>query len=175
MPSHAPRSHTLFSSKCIHLLEWFDHRNHICLVSELLGMCVYDFLKENDFQPFPRTHIQEFAKQLLGSVACEFIHSSSVVPLWLPFSLARSQAHPHWPQTGEYSPSQQHISNGQLHAPKFRQGKFELSWNFYSSLMCCSATYEDDIKAHSRWYRYSIDWFWKCHFPRRISLKRGIN
>lgn len=59
-----------FSSKCIHLLHWFDHRNHICLVSELLGMCVYDFLKENEFAPFPRNHIQSFARQLLGSVAC---------------------------------------------------------------------------------------------------------
>lgn len=34
-------------------------------------MCVYDFLKENDFAPFPRHHIQSFARQLLGSVACE--------------------------------------------------------------------------------------------------------
>lgn len=34
-------------------------------------MCVYDFLKENDFAPFPRYHIQSFAKQLLGSVACK--------------------------------------------------------------------------------------------------------
>ncbi len=59
-----------FYSKCIHLLNWFDYRNHICLVSELLGMCVYDFLKENDFAPFPRDHIQSFARQLLGSVAC---------------------------------------------------------------------------------------------------------
>lgn len=33
-------------------------------------MCVYDFLKENEFAPFPRHHIQSFAKQLLGSVAC---------------------------------------------------------------------------------------------------------
>jgi hypothetical protein len=33
-------------------------------------MCVYDFLKENDFAPFPRDHIQSFAQQLLGSVAC---------------------------------------------------------------------------------------------------------
>lgn len=33
-------------------------------------MCVYDFLKENDFSPFPRQHIQAFARQLLGSVAC---------------------------------------------------------------------------------------------------------
>lgn len=33
-------------------------------------MCVYDFLKENDFAPFPRHQIQSFARQLLGSVAC---------------------------------------------------------------------------------------------------------
>jgi dual-specificity kinase len=67
--SAPPFDVTLFS-KCIHLLNWFDYRNHICLVSELLGMCVYDFLKENDFAPFPRDHIQSFAQQLLGSVAC---------------------------------------------------------------------------------------------------------
>lgn len=33
-------------------------------------MCLYDFLKENEFAPFPRHHIQDFARQLLGSVAC---------------------------------------------------------------------------------------------------------
>ena len=36
-------------------------------------MCVYDFLKENDFAPFPRHHIQPFARQLLGSVACKTV------------------------------------------------------------------------------------------------------
>ncbi|KAL4062856.1 kinase-like domain-containing protein [Scleroderma citrinum] len=63
--------------KCIHLLHSFDHRNHICLVSELLGMCVYDFLKENEFAPFPRHHIQSFARQLLGSVA--FLHDLRLI------------------------------------------------------------------------------------------------
>jgi serine/threonine protein kinase len=67
-------------SKCIHLLNWFDHRNHICLVSELLGMCVYDFLKENEFAPFPRHHIQDFARQLFGSVACKSSHPRR--PYW---------------------------------------------------------------------------------------------
>lgn len=71
--STVPRFIFSFFSKCIHLLNWFDYRNHICLVSELLGMCVYDFLKENDFAPFPRDHIQSFAQQLLGSVACMFL------------------------------------------------------------------------------------------------------
>ncbi|KIJ52597.1 hypothetical protein M422DRAFT_58711 [Sphaerobolus stellatus SS14] len=63
--------------KCIHLLEYFDHKNHICIVTELLGKCVYDFLKENDFTPFPRAHIQAFARQLLDSVA--FLHSLRLV------------------------------------------------------------------------------------------------
>ncbi|KAJ2963440.1 hypothetical protein NQZ79_g1488 [Umbelopsis isabellina] len=56
-------------NKCIHLLEWFDFRNHICMVFELLGQSVFDFLKENEFHPFPPHHIQHFAKQLLTSVA----------------------------------------------------------------------------------------------------------
>lgn len=62
---------------CIHLLHWFDHRNHVCLVSELLGMCVYDFLKENEFAPFPRHHILSFARQLLDSVA--FLHDLRLI------------------------------------------------------------------------------------------------
>ncbi|KAL0060827.1 Apoptosis-inducing factor 1 [Marasmius tenuissimus] len=65
------------TNKCIHLLQWFDHRNHICLVSELLGMCLFDFLKENEFAPFPRHHIQAFARQLLGSVS--FLHRESLI------------------------------------------------------------------------------------------------
>lgn len=44
-------------------------------------MCIYDFLKENDFKPFPRAHIQLFAKQLLSSVACEFITTSFCIRL----------------------------------------------------------------------------------------------
>ncbi|KAF9046842.1 kinase-like protein [Hymenopellis radicata] len=63
--------------KCVHLVHWFDHKNHICLVTELLGMCVYDFLKDNDFAPFPRHQIQSFARQLLGSVA--FLHDLKLV------------------------------------------------------------------------------------------------
>jgi dual-specificity kinase len=69
-------------------MHWFDHRNHICIVSELLGMCVYDFLKENEFAPFPHPHIQSFAKQLLGSVACEctFLTFSSCLVLTSMYS-----------------------------------------------------------------------------------------
>ncbi|KAF7723084.1 dual specificity protein kinase kns1 [Apophysomyces ossiformis] len=64
-------------NKCIHLLEWFDYRNHICMVFELLGQSVFDFLKANEFRPFPADHIQQFAKQLLTSVA--FLHDLKLI------------------------------------------------------------------------------------------------
>lgn len=64
-------------NKCIHLEEYFDFRNHPCLVSELYGMSVFDFLKQNAFQPFPERHIQDFAKSLLKSV--QFLHRLKLV------------------------------------------------------------------------------------------------
>lgn len=66
-----PSEPELMCSKCIHLEEYFDYRNHPCIVSELYGMSVFDFLKQNSFQPFPEKHIQDFAKSLLRSVECE--------------------------------------------------------------------------------------------------------
>ncbi|KAI8050702.1 kinase-like domain-containing protein [Thamnidium elegans] len=64
-------------NKCIHLVEWFDHRNHICMVFELLGQSVFDFLKSNQFKPFPHSQIQQLAKQLFTSVA--FLHDLKLV------------------------------------------------------------------------------------------------
>ncbi|KAI8887035.1 kinase-like protein [Backusella circina FSU 941] len=64
-------------NKCIHLVEWFDHKNHICMVFELLGQSVFDFLKANQFKPFPNHQIQQLGKQLLTSVA--FLHDLKLV------------------------------------------------------------------------------------------------
>jgi dual-specificity kinase len=58
-------------NKCIHLRHCFDFRNHICIVTDLYGQSVFDFLKANSFTPFPNSHIQLFARQLLTSVACK--------------------------------------------------------------------------------------------------------
>jgi len=63
--------------KCIHLLDVFDYCNHICIVTELLSLSVFDFLKDNQYSPFPASHIQSFAKQLLSSVA--FLHELRLV------------------------------------------------------------------------------------------------
>ena len=59
-------------NKCIHLRDSFDFRNHICIVTDLLGQSVFDFLKGNGFVPFPSSQIQNFARQLFTSVACKF-------------------------------------------------------------------------------------------------------
>lgn len=58
-------------NKCIHLRDCFDFRNHICIVTDLLGQSVFDFLKGNGFVPFPSSQIQQFARQLFTSVACQ--------------------------------------------------------------------------------------------------------
>ncbi|KAJ9092796.1 hypothetical protein QFC21_006672 [Naganishia friedmannii] len=63
--------------KCIHLLDTFDWRNHICLVTPLYGQSVFDFLKENKFQPFPEKHIQSFAASLLDSL--KFLHRLNLI------------------------------------------------------------------------------------------------
>ncbi|KAK9473159.1 kinase-like domain-containing protein [Dipodascopsis tothii] len=64
-------------NRCIHLRDCFDYRNHICIVTDLLGISVFDFLKSNSFVPFPASHIQQFAKQLLTSVM--FLHELNLI------------------------------------------------------------------------------------------------
>ena len=58
-------------NRCIHLRDCFDFRGHICIVMDLLGQSVFDFLKANSFVPFPNSQIQNFARQLFTSVACK--------------------------------------------------------------------------------------------------------
>lgn len=64
-------------NRCIHLRDCFDYRGHICIVMDLLGSSVFDFLKGNNFVPFPNSQIQSFARQLLTSVA--FLHDLNLI------------------------------------------------------------------------------------------------
>jgi dual-specificity kinase len=64
-------------NRCIQLIDAFDWRGHICIVTPLLGLSVFDFLKSGGFVPFPGSHIQAFARQLLGSIA--FLHDLNLV------------------------------------------------------------------------------------------------
>ena len=77
-------------NKCIHLRDCFDFRNHICIVTDLLGQSVFDFLKGNGFVPFPSSQIQSFARQLFTSVACM---PSSLLCLGFDWRCASSVLH----------------------------------------------------------------------------------
>ncbi|KAJ8431422.1 hypothetical protein Cgig2_004454 [Carnegiea gigantea] len=39
--------------RCVQIRNWFDYRNHICIVFEKLGPSLYDFLRKNNYRPFP--------------------------------------------------------------------------------------------------------------------------
>ncbi|XP_062024530.1 serine/threonine-protein kinase AFC3 isoform X1 [Rosa rugosa] len=57
------------NSCCVQIRDWFDYRNHICIVFEKLGPSLFDFLKRNKYCPFPVDLVREFGRQLLESVA----------------------------------------------------------------------------------------------------------
>ncbi|ORY88840.1 kinase-like domain-containing protein [Leucosporidium creatinivorum] len=63
--------------KCIPLIDHFEHVGHVCFATPLLGPSVFDFLKENQYSPFPYSHVQSFARQLLTSVG--FVHRKRYV------------------------------------------------------------------------------------------------
>ncbi|XWS72582.1 hypothetical protein CRYUN_Cryun02cG0052200 [Craigia yunnanensis] len=56
-------------SLCVQIRNWFDYRNHICIVFEKLGPSLFDYLKRNKYCPFPVDLVREFGRQLLESVA----------------------------------------------------------------------------------------------------------
>lgn len=63
-----------FYSRCVQMLEWFEHHGHVCIVFELLGLSTYDFIKENGFLPFRLDHIRQMAYQICKSVNCKYMH-----------------------------------------------------------------------------------------------------
>ncbi|XP_074561088.1 serine/threonine-protein kinase AFC2-like [Curcuma longa] len=65
------------SNHCVQIRNWFDYRNHICIVFEKLGPSLYDFLWKNGYQPFPIDLVREIGRQLLESAA--FMHDLQLI------------------------------------------------------------------------------------------------
>lgn len=63
--------------QCLLLRECFDYKNHICLVTDLFGKSVYDFMCNNGCSRFPGSHVQAIAKQLIRSVC--FLHDLGII------------------------------------------------------------------------------------------------
>lgn len=59
-------------SHCVVMYDAFSLDGHYCMVFESLGPSLYDFLKRNNYQPFPMVCVQDFTIQLLQ--ALEFLH-----------------------------------------------------------------------------------------------------
>ncbi|KAK3158367.1 hypothetical protein QOZ80_2AG0136210 [Eleusine coracana subsp. coracana] len=64
-------------SSCVQIRNWFDYRNHICIVFERLGPSLYDFLKKNNYRSFPIALVWDVAKQLLECIA--FMHELRLI------------------------------------------------------------------------------------------------
>ncbi|XP_020576874.1 serine/threonine-protein kinase AFC2-like isoform X2 [Phalaenopsis equestris] len=69
--------HQESSSLCVQIRNWFDYRNHICIVFEKLGPSLYDFLRKNGYRPFPIDLVREIGRQLFESVA--FMHDLRLI------------------------------------------------------------------------------------------------
>ena len=50
-------------------IECFVHKNHTCLVFEMLEQNLYDFLKNNKFQPLPLKYIRPITHQVLTALS----------------------------------------------------------------------------------------------------------
>ncbi|XP_011005619.1 PREDICTED: serine/threonine-protein kinase AFC2 isoform X1 [Populus euphratica] len=69
--------HDKGGNRCVQIRNWFDYRNHICIVFEKLGPSLYDFLRKNNYRSFPIDHVREIGRQLLECVA--FMHDLRMI------------------------------------------------------------------------------------------------
>ncbi|KAJ6869092.1 hypothetical protein NC651_033994 [Populus alba x Populus x berolinensis] len=69
--------HDKGGNRCVQIRNWFDYRNHICIVFEKLGPSLYDFLRKNNYRSFPIDHVREIGRQLLECVA--FMHDLHMI------------------------------------------------------------------------------------------------
>jgi CDC-like kinase len=61
-------------SLCVALLDSFDYYGHMCIAFDMLGLSVFDFLKENNYIPYPIDQVRHISYQLCLAVKCnEFI------------------------------------------------------------------------------------------------------
>lgn len=68
---HPPSSISL-PSLCVQMFDWFDYHGHMCISFELLGLSTFDFLKDNNYLPYPIHQVRHMAFQLCQAVKCEW-------------------------------------------------------------------------------------------------------
>ncbi|XP_053381857.1 dual specificity protein kinase CLK2-like [Mercenaria mercenaria] len=53
---------------CVQMLDWFDYHGHMCLAFDMLGLSVFDFLKENNYIPYDLDQVRHISYQLCYAV-----------------------------------------------------------------------------------------------------------
>jgi len=62
---------------CVLLLNFFKLEGHACMVFETLGSSLYEFMKANEYIPFPLFCVQDFSRQMLEAIS--FMHRMKLV------------------------------------------------------------------------------------------------
>ena len=60
--------------RCVQMLDWFDYHGHVCIAFEMLGASVFDFLKDNNYEPYPIDQVRQMAYELI--MAVKFLHDN---------------------------------------------------------------------------------------------------
>ncbi|XP_076240266.1 CDC like kinase darkener of apricot [Calliopsis andreniformis] len=61
---------------CVKMLDWFNYHGHMCIAFEMLGLSVFDFLRDNKYQPYPLEHVRHIGYQLCYAV--KFLHDNKL-------------------------------------------------------------------------------------------------
>ena len=61
---------------CVRMFDSFNYFGHMCLTFEVLGESVFDFLKSNNYVPYPLNQVRHIAYQLCHAV--KFMHDNRV-------------------------------------------------------------------------------------------------
>lgn len=57
---------------CVRMLSCFDYFGHVCITFDMLGLSVFDFLKENAYHPYTMEQVRHIVYQLVKAV--KFLH-----------------------------------------------------------------------------------------------------
>ncbi|XP_018420745.1 PREDICTED: dual specificity protein kinase CLK2 isoform X2 [Nanorana parkeri] len=61
---------------CVRMFDWFDYHGHMCISFELLGLSTFDFLKENNYLPYPIHQVRHMAQQVCQAV--KYLHDNKL-------------------------------------------------------------------------------------------------
>jgi len=62
--------------QCVPMLDYFDFHGHMCLAFEILGKSVFDFMKENNYHPYPMEQVRQMSYETCHAV--NFLHKNRI-------------------------------------------------------------------------------------------------